>query len=844
MSTDTGPGAAPSADDLQHYRLTFGIYNQTAPWTDVRSLSWLELDTILTNHEVGIKEGTCIVPAVFSGQRRAKAEAVRIDVAFLDCDTGVTLEEIKHSTQKLGCAAIVSSTYSHGTTQTVAKRSHWDRFRAQHEGQDELAEKFLLVEKQYLPRVAAGARVVAETVDQITFEHVPCPKFRVAIPLLRPWVAADYPNQARANDVWADRIAALAAALGLQHDQACIDTSRLFYLPRRPETGAPAETAVVEGSPCDIFALGPQGSSRGRHRRRDEIPPYTDPETGEVIDLVAWACQYGRNFEITDALRARRPDVLLGKVSSTAKQLIRCVNEHEHTHAGADVATFVLNASESSNRGFVYHCRHAHCDGRDRLFFLRQMLERGWLTPGDLTDERFTRAAGDKPDDDADVELTEHDVALAFARHYANALRYCHTAGAWFDWTGSHWSRDKTRLAFTRARQLVAGLNRDSTFKMKASTGKFAFAASVERFAQTDEGLAVSSEVWNPDPWLLGTPGGTVDLQTGRLRPAEPADYISRVTAVAPSDGIACPTWLAFIKQAAGGDQALVDFLQRWFGYCLTGVTREHALLCIVGPGRNGKGVLLGTMAGIMGGYAVTAPMDTFTVSRSNRHPTELAMLDGPRMVTTTETEEGVAWAEARIKALTGGDPITARFMGRDFFTFMPAFKLTVSGNHSPTLSNVDDAARRRVNVVPFRHKPECPNPNLIETLKGEWPGILRWAVEGCLDWQRNGLGQPKIVVDATADYFAEQDVLTQWIEECCEVCDRFGDTNARLYASWQKFAQDRGEEPGKATRFRKMLVDQGFRRDKDCEVFRGRGFRGLRVCAAKAAPHWQDQHG
>ena len=363
----------------------------------------------------------------------------------------------------------------------------------------------------------------------------------------------------------------------------------------------------------------------------------------------------------------------------------------------------------------------------------------------------------------------------------------------------------------------------------------------MERFAQADEVLAVSSKIWNQDPWLLGTPGGTLDLRTGQLRAANQADYISRITAVTPNIRISCPAWLEFLTEAAAGNPALVDFLQRWFGYCLTGITREHSLLFVYGPGGNGKSVMLTTVAGIMGAYAATAAMDTFTASHSDRHPTDLAMLDGARMVIATETDEGRAWAEARIKALTGGDAITARFMRQDFFTFTPAFKLTISGNHKPTLSNVDDAARRRFNIAPFLNKPAHPDPHLVETLQREWPGILRWMIEGCLAWQREGLSRPKVVLAATEDYFAEQDVLAQWVDECCECDGRIGDTRKNLFNSWRTYATDRAEDPHNSKWFTTMLEREGYLRAKDCDLFRGRGFRGIRVRAASTSGYWQD---
>jgi putative DNA primase/helicase len=439
--------------------------------------------------------------------------------------------------------------------------------------------------------------------------------------------------------------------------------------------------------------------------------------------------------------------------------------------------------------------------------------------------------------------VTEDSVAAAFVEHHQDSLRFCHHAGKWYRWTGAVWQREETRLAFDWARNLARQCAAASgEGKAITAAGKAAFASGVERFVQADRAFAVNSAAWDRDPWLLGTPEGTVDLRTGELRPARQEDLISRSTAVAPAPQAQCPTWLAFLQQACAGDQDLIGFLRRWFGYCLTGVTQEHALLFVYGPGGNGKGVLLVTMAGILGAYATNAAMDTFTASQGDRHPTDLAMLHGARMVMTTETEEGRAWAEARIKTLTGGDPVTARFMRQDFFIFTPAFKLTISGNHKPALRNVDDAARRRFNVVPFLHKPPRPDPTLPDKLRAEWPGILRWMIEGCLAWQRDGLQRPKAVLDATAEYFAEQDVLAQWVEECCNQGKDLGDTSASLFSSWRSYAQSRADEPHNAKWFATMLERQGFQRVKDCQLFRGRGFLGIRVKPEAVPQHWQDR--
>jgi putative DNA primase/helicase len=241
------------------------------------------------------------------------------------------------------------------------------------------------------------------------------------------------------------------------------------------------------------------------------------------------------------------------------------------------------------------------------------------------------------------------------------------------------------------------------------------------------------------------------------------------MTDAGPADIADCPIWTRFLTESAGGDAELVRFLQQWCGYSLTGAIREHALVFVYGGGGNGKGVFMNTVSGIMGEYATMAAMDTFTASRSDKHPTDLARLKGARLVTASETEKGHSWAEARIKALTGGDKIAARFMRQDFFEFQPQFKLVVIGNHKPVLHNVDDAARRRFNIVPFIRKPETPDRQLEQKLQGEWPAILRWMIEGCLDWQRNGLVRPASVKETTEAYFSDQDLLGQWQAEKCD---------------------------------------------------------------------------
>jgi putative DNA primase/helicase len=437
--------------------------------------------------------------------------------------------------------------------------------------------------------------------------------------------------------------------------------------------------------------------------------------------------------------------------------------------------------------------------------------------------------------------LTEDAIALAFVRERGGDLRFCHHAGKWYVWTGSRWHKEETRLAFDWARRTCREINAAGD----AVLAKAATAAAVERFAQADRVVAVTSAVWDVDPFLLGTPGGTVELKTGVLRPARQADFITRQTAVAPSKG-ATPLWQRFLEEVTLGDAELQRFLRQVAGYCLTGDVREHALFFVYGPGGNGKSVFLNVLAGVMGDYATTAAMDTFTASATDRHPTDLAMLQGARLVSASETEEGRAWAESRIKQMTGGDAIRARFMRQDFFEYRPQFKLVIGGNHKPVLRNVDDAARRRFNIIPFVHKPKSPDRQLEEKLKAEWPGILAWAIEGAIDWQQNGLVRPAVVSDATNEYFSEQDSVRQWIEEACETGRRsLCETTASLFAGWTAYAHANGEQPGTTKWFSQALQRLGYEPVRDTPGQRKkRGFLGISLKTIDTTGQWQNRSG
>lgn len=421
--------------------------------------------------------------------------------------------------------------------------------------------------------------------------------------------------------------------------------------------------------------------------------------------------------------------------------------------------------------------------------------------------------------------FSEEALALKYADEHANDLRYVATWNKWLIWNGQRWKSDDTRETFSYSRatcrQAAAVASSDQKRIASARTR-----AAIVALAGEDRRLAATVDQWDADHWLLNTPAGVIDLRNGKIRDPAPSDYMTKVTAAAPDGG--CPLWDKFLHRVTGGDKELAGFLQRVAGYALTGLTHEHALFFFHGLGANGKSVFLNTISGILGDYHRTAPIEVFTASLHDRHPTELAGLRGARLVTAIETEEGRAWAESRIKALTGGDPISARFMRQDFFEYVPQFKLMIAGNHRPGLRSVDEAMRRRIHLIPFSTRIPLAERDLelAEKLKEEWPGILNWMIKGCLQWQKSGLTPPESVAAATNDYLESEDTLKNWLEECCRIDGNEWTPTGALFASWQQWAEASGEYVGSIRRFSPKLVAHGFkpvRRDS-------RGFLGLTI--------------
>jgi putative DNA primase/helicase len=348
------------------------------------------------------------------------------------------------------------------------------------------------------------------------------------------------------------------------------------------------------------------------------------------------------------------------------------------------------------------------------------------------------------------------------------------------------------------------------------------------------------------DPWLLNVSNGTIDLRTGKLNPHRREDLITKLAPVAYEQNAPCPLWDAFLKRIFADNASLITFVQRLCGVSLTGDVSEQMLPIFWGVGANGKTTLLSTLLGILGDdYAMPAPPGLLLLRRGEHHPTERALLFGKRLIVDMESAEGARLNEALVKHLTGSDQITARRMREDYWSFPPTHKIIMGTNHKPEIRETKHAIWRRVKLVPFTVViPEKEQIlDLPRQLRAEDPGILAWCVQGCLDWQRVGLGVPVEVTKATEDYRETQDLLTAFLnEETIFTTEKQKDSQLTakatpLYQRYREWVERSGETPLSQRSFGEALTERGFVRFTS----NGTWYRGLGL-RTNEEQHWTDR--
>jgi putative DNA primase/helicase len=409
------------------------------------------------------------------------------------------------------------------------------------------------------------------------------------------------------------------------------------------------------------------------------------------------------------------------------------------------------------------------------------------------------------------VELTEDALALAFSRRYGDDWLHVAAENRNYRWRSTHYQHERTLAIYDEVRKFIRPLVADvENERLRAKLESAATVHAIVSLVRTDRAHARVAEDFDRDAWMVNTPAGTVDTPVSLTpRPHRRQDLLTKITPVAPAPSVTAPHWRACLATWTGSDQELIDFLQRLCGYWCTGSVREEVLAFFYGTGGNGKSVFLKAAAGALGpDYAVEMHMDALMASNSDRHPTEIAALRGKRLAYAIENDEGRRLAEAKLKQLTGGDPLTGRWMRGDFFSFAPTHKLVMVGNHRPALRNVDEAMRRRFLLIPFTVSiaPDQIDRTLGDKLAAERPGILGWMLEGCRLWLERGLDPPETVLAATNEYLESADAFSRWQQECCALGPTEAMTRATAFAGWRAWAEASGEYVGTARRLCERL--------------------------------------
>ena len=444
--------------------------------------------------------------------------------------------------------------------------------------------------------------------------------------------------------------------------------------------------------------------------------------------------------------------------------------------------------------------------------------------------------------------LTNDDIGNAkrLVSHFGKEIRYCKDLKKWLAWDSQRWVEGDDdglmNLAKETARRIyheagnAAPEDRSKLGQHANRSAHISRLKAMIELARSEPNIRIKSEDLDRDPWLLNVKNGTIDLRTGELREHRKEDLITKLAPVEFDPAAKCPQFEAFLDQIMGGNKALVDYLQRIIGYSLTGSTRGQCLFLLYGTGANGKSTFIEIIRALMGDYTKQADFATFLKSlRDGDGPrNDIARLAGARFVSALEAGGERRLNEVVIKQITGGDAIAARFLHQEYFEFIPQLKLFLVANHKPRIEGMDHGIWRRIKQIPFEVAiPEAERDHkLLEKLKAELPGILAWAVQGCLQWQREGLAEPEEVKQATQEYREEMDPLEDFLRDCCELDANASVTANELYGAYHYWCISNMETLMAKNQFGSKLREKGFESGRF--QFDGKQQRGWKGIALK----------
>ncbi len=447
-------------------------------------------------------------------------------------------------------------------------------------------------------------------------------------------------------------------------------------------------------------------------------------------------------------------------------------------------------------------------------------------------------------DDPRLEDLYEHRTDVGNATWLAavccTQILYNYTTRTWMTWSGTRWEPDGigkvyefAKRALRYAQELVKAHPSVGVYDvMSKHLLKSESSERIQgmlRLAQST--LYVRSVDFDSDPWLLNVVNGLLDLRTGHLRKHQPKDLCARSAPVKYDADSTCHRWTRFLSEVFCGDTGVIEFIQRSIGYSLTGSTEEQCLFIPWGPGANGKSVFLNCIRTLLGDYHKHADASTFLAHKSEGARNDIAALEGARLVTGSELSDGKPLSESLIKQLTGCDPITARFLYGEYFTFTPQFKIWIATNQKPLIRGTEHAIWRRIRLIPFTRTfaTEEQDKELSQTLHQELPGILAWAVRGCLNWQSSGLAQASAVTAATEDYRHEMDSLGNFLDAHCIQGLEHRVAKGDFYDRFLRWCEESGESALTKRDFGRSLRERGFTDDRtrDSRVWVGIKLRG-----------------
>ncbi|WDP92397.1 MAG: hypothetical protein HUN04_22810 [Desulfobacter sp.] len=469
----------------------------------------------------------------------------------------------------------------------------------------------------------------------------------------------------------------------------------------------------------------------------------------------------------------------------------------------------------------------------DRLFRQSELYREKWdevhsstgKTYGEITLEKAIAFSAPKSTPKIDIptfNCTDLGNAERLVHNFGEEICYCKAWKKWLIWDDSRWAEDETDRVKQFAKKTVRKIYDEARHceddNKRQNIARHATSSEAKNKIDAMVSLATFELPARPNQFdkkrfLLNCENGTLDLRTGELQQHKKENYITKVAPVYFDDTATCPQWEEFLDRIMDHNQDLIKFLQRAVGYALTGDVGEQCLFLFWGSGANGKSTFLRTIGNLLGDYSQHTATETLLVKKKGAIPNDIARMKGSRFVTASESEKEHKLAENLIKQMTGDDIISARFLHQEWFEFEPEHKIFLGTNNKPIIKGNDYAIWRRIKLVPFKVCiPEKERDrDLINKLKDEYSGILNWAIEGCLEWQRYGLGTPPEVTEATEEYRNEMDLLNDFIIDCCTEGRELHVPSKHLYMAYAKWCEDNGEYQLKQTSFGRKLKEKGF---------------------------------